>query len=634
MAINFSDVISSLNNELPVEGTEHFAGVNRGLGQVVANAAANTVETQVAANMQKLEVTQKQNEAAMSVLLEAQAKSADAFVRYSENFDPRREDYNMLSSRRRAIASQLVEEETDPKKNNIITSPFATIASMWRSKQLREQNNALGREMNELNREMREASQSFVGEQDRINQDLQFAVQTEVNLKHANARAAAEVASTNAQLRYTGNQTANQTALAALQSVKTVSQQSIAMAQQNEAPRDALEMYMSLKTGSDLAVIPDAQLESVKRAFQSESAEVRAAVFQSNLKYRAAQSAGLGSTEQPLSFALRELSTSNDGAYAQSLDLVTGGQFAEIAQTGVSVRVKQIADSYASRGMAGMSEADKANPALMQALKQTETIASRAEQEQIIGSALMQNSSFKDNLNRGLEFLKEDFANAVSDQGPADARPFVSPAKMSTALDNPQLLLSYLDPRDLQGKSTIQVDAAAAVALKSAGVDGGNLMSHKLLAASKFLKDELGINSDLRRNAILHKWLQASLQAKYRREGMYSGMMDSAAEYSAHNGEEFGVELWTRPTKEYSSIFGRRVAEMPSFNLGTEIGFANYMLAIEHAGAGGVSAETEQSRYDLARKALVAATGVVGPLPVLVADRALPRTPSGAPTQD
>lgn len=81
---------------------------------------------------------------------------------------------------------------------------------------------------------------------------------------------------------------------------------------------------------------------------------------------------------------------------------------------------------------------------------------------------------------------------------------------------------------------------------------------------------------------ILHKWMQASLQSNYRSKGMYSGLMDTAGGYVASLGEDFVVELPTRPVKQVNSVFGRSVLEMPSFDLSTEIGFANYMLAVKN----------------------------------------------------
>lgn len=473
MAVNISEIISAANTA-PVEGENYYGQVNKAFAQVAQNAVNNTPETQIQAQQQQLRVSQQQNDARMSVILEAQAQTAAAYQNYSEDFDPRQEDYKVLSEKRRINMRQLVEEETDPSKNNIILSPFKTIASMWRSGQIREQNQALAREMNELSREMGEASKQYIGNQQHIAQQLQFNLQTEAELKFANAKQAAALDVQNAELRRSHNQTANATLLAATQGLKTVSLASM-QAEANQPTDDILAMYKSVRTNTPLAPITDAERASVRQSFMSESEDTRASMAQANLRYRTALSAGQGTTETPTSFVLRDLASTNSSDYAKGLDTASGGQFNEIANMGINVRLKQLAQSVASGGLDGLSDKDKSNPMLMKALQDAQGMTGQAAQEQAIMNALSQGSSFKDNLERGLEFLKADYAGSVSSSALGDTRPYVDPARMADALNNSQLLLSHISPSYIPQDMFEQIAAEADVAVKAPGLTGGNL---------------------------------------------------------------------------------------------------------------------------------------------------------------
>lgn len=573
----------------PVEGTNFYKETNEAFASIALNAVANTPESQIAAQEKQTSIAQQRADLTLSALIQAREKDIQAHELYLQDYQPRSEDYDLLQSERRNNLKVLTQEETDPEKNNIFLHPIKTIVSAFKSGQIRDKNRAIVQEMNALSDEMAQANKEYISVKQFNAEELAFNLQTQVNLQSQSALLAAQQAEKSAALRYEDVQKDLQAQVVATSGLKSVSPEVAVGTGIKAVPTDTdLAFYKANKLGTAWnPVITDAERPQLIRAYKSESEDVQSSVSQGALRYSNYIKEGKGSTELPMDFTRREIVNSVNGGYARGLDKLTESRYSEIANIGLETRVQQIAAAAKSGQTAGLSEKDRANPALMKILGDSKNLADETALQLQIKGAL--EGDFSNSLDAGIKFLKEDMAAPVSTMTVSDKRPYIDPAALSSALNNSNFLLSNVPMQYLEGKDEVAVRAEADVVAKVAGMTGGNLASHKLLAANDFLK-KLGMRNAPERVAVLQKWLQQGVMDTYAQRGAYSNLAGLAKYSTSAKGEEFVVPLVTREHKG-SGLLGRYTPAMPSLDLSTPAGLATYLELAEK----GVLEQAKQS---------------------------------------
>lgn len=592
---NLSELMEAAN-AAPVENENFYKQRNEAFAQIAVEANANTPETQIAAQERELAVVQQRNIQSLSMLMEAHSKDLQAYDTYKEEYVGRKADYEMLQGKRRQNLSTLTEEETDPEKNNIFLHPFKTIASVWRSGQIKEENNAIAREMNALGDEMSTATKEWVATHQHNQEQLAFNLQTEVELKTQNQLLAARQAQAAADLRYKDNQddiAKLTTATAGITPLSANAEATRAGKKSTLPTKEELAFYYSQKTGTPYnPIMADEQYTQVLRAYQSEAQPIQGANSQAFIKYDQYIKSGEGSTETPSSFATREITSSTDSGYAKALDTLNEGRFGEVAAIGLELQVQRVAASLRSGTMTGLTPEQMNNPVIMKQLTAAQNIADETAQQVAVKAAL--EGSFKESLDGGIEYLRQDMAGIVSDATVTDARPYATPAKVSSILTNPDFLLATIPPQYLAGKDPLTVKAEADVVAKISGMNGGDPQAHKFLAANEFLKKQ-GVTGEYDRVNILQKWLQLSLKSAYGAQGAYSSLAPLAQETVAARGEEFLIPVTTRPIKATRTVFGADIPAIPEVDLSSLSGFAVYLKAIESGALQQAKSASEKS---------------------------------------
>lgn len=573
----------------PVEGTNFYKETNEAFASIALNAVANTPESQIAAQEKQTSIAQQRADLTLSALIQAREKDIQAHQLYLQDYQPRSEDYDLLQSERRNNLKVLTQEETDPEKNNIFLHPIKTIVSAFKSGQIRDKNRAIVQEMNALSDEMAQANKEYISVKQFNAEELAFNLQTQVNLQSQSALLAAQQAQKSAALRYEDTQKDLAVQLSATQGLKAVDAATAAGTGPNAVPTDTtLAVYKANKLGTPYnPVIVDSERADLMRSFKSEATDVQSAVSQLTVRYTNYIKEGKGSTELPTDFTRREIVNSVNGGYARGLDKLTESRYSEIANIGLETRVQQIAAAAKSGQTTGLSEKDRANPALLKILGDSKNLADETALQLQIKGAL--EGDFSNSLDAGIKFLKEDMAAPVSNMTVSDKRPYVDTAALSSALNNSNFLLSNVPMQYLEGKDEVAVRAEADVVAKVAGMTGGNLASHKLLAANDFLK-KLGMRNAPERVAVLQKWLQQGVMDTYAQRGAYSNLAGLAKYSISAKGEEFVVPLVTREHKG-SGLLGRYAPAMPSLDLSTPAGLATYLELAEK----GVLEQAKQS---------------------------------------
>jgi len=566
----------------PVENENFYKQRNEAFAQIAVEANANTPETQIAAQERELAVAQDRNNLTLSLLMESHSKDLQGYETYKEDYMGRKADYELLQAKRRQNLSTLTEEETNPEKNNIFLHPFKTIASTFRSAQIKEENNAIVNEMNSLGNEMGAATKEWIATHQHNQEQLAFNLQTEVELKTRNQLMAAQQAQQAAGLRYADRQDDIQKLTTATAGITPLGAgaEATRAGKSNALPtKEELAFYYSQKTGTPYnPVMADAQYGQVLRAYQSEQEPIRNANAQAFIKYDQYIKAGEGSTETPSSFVTREISSSTDGQYAKSLDTLNQGRFNEIASIGLELQVKRVASSIRNGNLESIPAEMRGNPALMKQLTAAQTIADETAQQVAVKAAL--EGSFKESLSNGVEYIRQDMAAIVSDATVTDSRPYATPVKVSAVLSNPDFLIAQIPQKYLVGKDPVTFKAEADVVSKIAGMRGGDPQAHKFLAANDFLKKH-GVTAEYERVNILQRWLQTSLKSAYMEQGAYASLSPLAQETTAARGEEFLIPVTTRPIKATSTLFGSNIPAIPEVDLSSLSGFAVYLKAIE-----------------------------------------------------
>jgi hypothetical protein len=578
---NLSELLEAAQTA-PVESENFYRQRNEAFVQIAVEANANTPESQIEAQEKELAVVQQRNVQSLSMLMEAQAKDMQAYEGYKEEYVGRKADYDMLRDQRLQNLRQLTEEETDPSKNNIFLSPRKTIASMFRSRQLKDQNNAIANEMNALGDEMSSATKDWIATHTHNQQQLAFNLQTEVELKSQNALLAARQAQGAAALRYNDKQDdiAKLTTATAGITPLSASAEATRAGKANTLPtRAEAAYYYAQKTKTPYnPTMPDELYNQVVRAYKSEPEPVQNANAQSFIKYDQYIKTGAGSTETPTSFAAREITSSTDSAYAKALDTLNEGRFSEVAAIGLELQVQKVAASLRTGSMQGLTPEQMKNPVIMKQLTAAQNIADETAQQIAVKAAL--EGSFKESLDGGIEYMQADMAGIVSDATITDPRPYANPAKVSAVLTNPDFLLANIPPQYLEGKDPLVIKTEADVVAKVSGMNGGDPQAHKFLAANEFLKKQ-GITGEYERVNILQKWLQLSLKSAYAQQGAYASLAPLAQETVAARGEDFLIPVTTRPIKATATLFGSNIPAIPEVDLSSLSGFAVYMKAIE-----------------------------------------------------
>lgn len=579
-------------NTAPVEGVNFYKEINEAYVQTAANAVQNTPESQIAAQAKQTTIAQQRAELTLDAVMQSREKDLQAHAMYEAEYDPRSADYDLLQTQRRQNLQQLTQEETDPEKNNIFLHPIKTTVSMFRSAQIKEQNNALVNEMNALSDEMSQATKEYISTRQHNAEELAFNLQTQVNLATESALIGAKQAESSAVLRYEDKQKDIAAQMQAVSGLRAVSAEGAARATKAQPTDLDLALYKAGKLGSAWnPVITDAERPQLLRAYTSEGEDVQASVTQAAVRYSNYIKEGMGSTEVPTDFLRREIATSVNGDYARGLDKLTQSRYSEIANIGLEARVQQIAAGARSGDMTGLSQQDKSNPALMAVLKDSKNIADETALQLQIKNAL--ESDFSNSLNQGLQWLKEDMAVPVSSRTVTDARPYVDPASMSAALQNPDYLLAHIPQQYLSQKDAVQIKAEADVVAKVSGMNGGNLLTHKMLAASDFLK-KLGVQDSVERVRILRNWMQDGVMDRYNKEGAYSNLAGLTKITSGAKNEEFVVPLVTRESKG-AGLFGKYTPQLPSLDLSSPVGLATYLELAEK----GVIEQAKQQELQL-----------------------------------
>lgn len=582
------------SQEAPVEGINFYKTNNQALASVAVNAAANTPESQIAAQQKQTTIAQRQAEETLSIVMQARERDLQAHELYMSDYQPRSDDYDMLQQERLQTLKTLTEEESDPEKNNIFLHPIKTAVSAFKSAQLKEKEMAIVTEMNALSDAMAQANREYIATRQYNAEELAFNLQSQVDLKSKSAMIAAQQAERSAVLRYEDTQKDIAVQLAATQGLKAVSPETAAGVGAKAIPTDAeLAVYKAnkLKTVYN-PVVTDADRPNLLRAFKSEPEDVQAAVSQLAVRYTNYIKEGAGSTENPIDFTEREIVRSVNGQYARGLDKLTESRYSEIANIGLQARVKQIAAAAKQGDLAGLSKEDKGNAALMQILQDKKNLADETELQLQIKGAL--EGDFSNSLNQGLEWLKQDMANPVTNQTVTDKRSYVDPGALSSAMTNSEYLLSNIPQKYLQNVDQVQLKSEAEVVAKVAGMNGGNLATHKLLGANEFLK-KLGVTSANERFNIMHNWIQKSVIDTYRKQGAYSNLSDLAQLSTSAKNEEFVIPLVTRESKG-GGIFGKFTPSLPSVDLSTPAGLATY-IELAEKGVLEQYSKTETAKY-------------------------------------
>lgn len=578
---NLSELMEAAN-AAPVENENFYRQRNEAFAQIAVEANANTPETQIAAQERELEVVKQRNIQSLSMLMESHAKDMQGYETYKEEYVGRKADYEMLQQQRRENLRTLTEEEMDPEKNNIFLHPFKTIGSVFKSGQIKDQNNAIAREMNALGDEMGAATKEWIATHQHNQEQLAFNLQTEVELKTQNQLLAARQAQNAADLRYKDKQDdiAKLTTATAGITPVSASAEATRAGKANTLPtRAEAAFYYAQKTKTPYnPTMPDELYNQVVRAYKSEPEPVQNANAQSFIRYDQYIKTGAGSTETPTSFATREITSSPDSGYAKALDTLNEGRFSEVAAIGLELQVQKVASSLRSGTMSGLTPEQMKNPVIMKQLTAAQNIADETAQQVAVKAAL--EGSFKESLDGGIEYMRQDMAGIVSDATVTDPRPYATPAKVSSILSNPDFLLATIPPEYLAGKDPMIVKAEADTVAKISGMNGGDPQSHKFLAANDFLKKQ-GILGEYDRVNILQKWLQLSLKSAYAQQGAYSSLAPLAQETVAARGEDFLIPVTTRPIKSTRTVFGADIPAIPEVDLSSLSGFAVYLKAIE-----------------------------------------------------
>ena len=605
--VDLSELIKAAN-AAPVESQDFYGKYNKAIVQVAKEANANTPETQIQAEAKELQIAQQRTTQTLSAVMEAHAKDTTAYETYQQDYLGRKADYDMLQSKRLNNLSTLTEGESDPKKNNILLSPFKTIASVWRSSQIKEENAAIVEEMNALGQEMGQATKEWIATHQHNQEKLAFTLQTEVELNTRNALMAAQQESRAAQLRYADKQddiAKLTTATTGLRTVSAASEATRAGLAKSVPTREEAAYYYAQKTKTPHnPSMPDELYNQVVRAYQSEPEEVRNANAQSFLRYDQYIKSGAGSTDSPSVYAARQISTSTDGQYARALDTLNDGRYSEIADIGLQLQVERVAASLRQGNMDGVPAELRGNPAVMKQLTAAQGIADQTAQQLAVKAAL--EGSFKDSLDSGIDWIRQDIAGQVTDATATDPRRYATPVKVSGILTNPDFLVSQIPAKYLEGQDLTTLQAEADVVAKVSGMRGGDPQAHKFLAANDFLKSK-GVTDEYERNNIMHKWLQLSLRTNYTRSGVYASLTPLVQETMANRSEEFTVPILTRPIKATSTIFGASVPALPEVDLSSLSGFATYMKAIQ---SGAVQQAKEAEAATTVRQSFGYPTGV------------------------
>lgn len=583
MAVNVSELMEAANAPA-VQNENFYAERNDAFAQIAVEAIRNTPETLIKAQNKELAVVQQRNNLALDVILDAQNKDQQSYAEYLSEVEPRKQDYEMLRERRINNLTTIRENAEDDEQNNFWRNPIKTIVGSFRDSRIREQNNALIEEMNAINQGVAGATKEYIAKHEHNKQQLEFNLNTKVQLNTANALAAAKQEQQAAGLRYQDTQDDIAKLTTATSGISAAPIERDGSGRAKTTPtKQELAFYRSQKTGVAYnPLVSDDDYKTLLRSYNSEDDAVQNANAQAFVRYDDYIQFNKGSTETPVSFVQREITTTPNGTYGRALDQLNGGRYAELANIGLEIQVQKVADSLNQGAIAGLTPQQLANPMLMKQLEAAKGIADQTAQKLAVQNALA--TSFSETVDTGVDYIKGDMAAAVSTRRINEAAAYADPARVSSILNNADELLAQIPQKYLMDRDLTQVQAEADVVSRVTGMRGGDTQAHKFLEANDFLKRQ-GMKDEAERVAVLRKWLQSGLNRNYMMQGAYANTVGSAQIAVANKGEEFIVPVMTRPVKAATSVFGTATPDMPSFDLGSPVGMALYLKAIESGSA-------------------------------------------------
>lgn len=587
MAIELSSLMEAANGS-GVRDESFYRKTNTAFASLAADAVANTPETVIAAQEKQAEVQIQQSGIALDVLMQAHAKDQESFQKYEAEFKPREQDYSMLQAEREANLRTITEIERDPTQNSIF-HPIKTIIGKIKQSRAEDQNNAIINEMNAINDGMGAATAKYIAESQHNEDELRFNLQTKVELGTAAARIAAQQEEKNASMRYQDTQADIGVKLQATQGLSgiTLSEQMAKDEKTKATPTDQeLAHYRAVELGQPYNdVVTDAERPNLLRAYMAKPVEARSANAIAAYNYLNYRSMGEGSTEAPTSFAQSQLMKTQDQGYARELSKLIKTDDSEIANLGLEALVNKTVQLYRANDAAGIAVAlgddykkSKAVLAQLKGASDSGKILSEVEQQVIVRN-LLQDSSFKTLYKTGIEQVKGEASSVLTKSG----TPYADPDRVSDALKHPDDLLSVIPSKFLAGRDEAQLKMRADVISKVNGMEGGNLLSHKMIQADDFML-ELGITSRAERVFAIQKWLQLGARGEAVVKSNNKHLVPSVMQTLARNGEDFIIPIRTAPERKrslfsLSSVEELNKPEFPEVALETAAGVELYLLA-------------------------------------------------------